>query len=136
MNHIKSYGFIVAHEFVQKTKLVQIHVKSYGRRGYSQYYSRFPCIVRVLDNFSFNYPIIIRFGSLSLDIICRRAWSVNKYDSDKSGAATGELKFLSGTLPHILLSLISRRDYASSINTGMSMEINASVDRDKSNAAL
>lgn len=68
--------------------------------------------------------------------IARRAWSTNKYDIDKFEAAANELKFLSETLPHILLSLISRRDYASSINIGTSMKINASVDRDKSNTAL
>lgn len=36
MNYIKSYGFIVAHESVQKAKLdVQIYIKSYDCRDYS-----------------------------------------------------------------------------------------------------
>jgi hypothetical protein len=60
------------------------------------------------------------------------------HDIDEFGrirVVGGRIKISIGdALPHILLSLISRRDYAASINIGASMGINASADRDKSNA--
>jgi len=60
------------------------------------------------------------------------------HDIDEFGrirVAGGRIKISIGdALPHILLSLISRRDYAVSINIVASMGINASADRDKSNA--